>query len=96
MDQHAQPDRTTLLQSAWSVALSATMVECEQFIYFFIVVRLVGWATILAYMYKQKSVMMEISYWLPLVREYTLYCTCHGRDANPSRVLIFLKNQPQV
>ena len=30
MDQHAQPDRTTLLQSVWSVvALSAMMVECE-------------------------------------------------------------------
>ena len=29
MDQHAQPDRTTSLWSAWSMALSAIIVECE-------------------------------------------------------------------
>ena len=29
MDQHAWPDRTTPLQSAWLMALSATMVKCE-------------------------------------------------------------------
>ena len=34
MDQHAQPDRTTSLQSAWSTALSAMLVECERFIIF--------------------------------------------------------------
>ena len=35
MDQHARPNRTTPLQSVWSMALSAMMVECEQFIYLF-------------------------------------------------------------
>ena len=33
MDQHGRPDRTTPLQSAWSMALNAMTVECEQFIY---------------------------------------------------------------
>ena len=36
MDQHAWLDKTTPLQSAWSVALSTMMVECEQFIYLLI------------------------------------------------------------
>ena len=36
MDQHARPNRTTPLQSVWSMALSAMMVECEPFIYLFI------------------------------------------------------------
>ena len=36
MDQHAWPNRTTPLQSVWSMALSAVMVEYEQFIYLFI------------------------------------------------------------
>ena len=35
MNQHAQPNRTTSLQSAWSMALSAMTVECEQFVYLF-------------------------------------------------------------
>ena len=33
MDQNAWPDRVTPLQSAWSMAPSGTMVECERFIY---------------------------------------------------------------
>ena len=35
MDQHAQPDRTTPLQSAWLMVLSAMMAECvsDLFIY---------------------------------------------------------------
>ena len=32
MDQRAWPNRTTPLQSVWSMALSAVMVECERFI----------------------------------------------------------------
>ena len=35
MDQHAWPDRTTPLQSAWSMGLGAMMAECEQFVYLF-------------------------------------------------------------
>ena len=34
MNQDVQPDRATPLQSAWSMALSATTVECERFILF--------------------------------------------------------------
>ena len=34
MDQHARPDRTTPLQSVWSMALSAMTVECEWFFFF--------------------------------------------------------------
>ena len=30
MDQHAWPNRRISLQSVWSMALSAMMVECEQ------------------------------------------------------------------
>ena len=37
-DQHAWPDKAALLQSVWSMALHAMTVECEQFIYLFIVV----------------------------------------------------------
>ena len=33
MDQYVWPDRTTPLQSVWSVVLSTMMVECEQFVY---------------------------------------------------------------
>ena len=33
MDQHKQPDRTTLLQSAWSLALSVTTGEYKRFVY---------------------------------------------------------------
>ena len=33
MDQHAWSNRTTPLQSVWSMVLSAMMVECELFIY---------------------------------------------------------------
>ena len=34
MDQHAWPDKSApLLRNVWSMALSAMMVECEQFIY---------------------------------------------------------------
>ena len=36
MNQHAQPDRTTPLQSTWSMVLSAMTVECKEFIYLFI------------------------------------------------------------
>ena len=32
MDQHTRPYRTTPLQSVWSMALSAMMVECERFV----------------------------------------------------------------
>ena len=36
-NQLAWPDKTApLLQSTWSMALSAMMVECERFIYLFI------------------------------------------------------------
>ena len=35
MDQHAWPDRATPLQSVWSMALSAMMVESELFIHLF-------------------------------------------------------------
>ena len=34
MDQDAWSDRTTTLQSVWSMALSVMTVECEQFVYF--------------------------------------------------------------
>ena len=35
-DNHAWPDNTTpVLQSAWSMALSAMTIECERFIYLF-------------------------------------------------------------
>ena len=34
MDQHTWRDRTTPLQSAWSMALSFSTTEYEQFIYF--------------------------------------------------------------
>ena len=33
IDQHAQPDITTPLQSVWSMALSDMIVGCEQYIY---------------------------------------------------------------
>ena len=36
VDQHSQPDRTTPPQRAWSMVLSAMMVERERFIYLFI------------------------------------------------------------
>ena len=34
MDKHVQPDITTPLQRLLSMALSAMMVECDQFTYF--------------------------------------------------------------
>ena len=33
MNQHTQPDRTTPLQSVWSMAVSDVTIECERFIY---------------------------------------------------------------
>ena len=36
LNQHAWPDRTTPLQSVWSMALSTKMIECEPFICLFI------------------------------------------------------------
>ena len=35
MDQHAWPDRTPPLHSAWSMALSAMTVDCEPCIHLF-------------------------------------------------------------
>ena len=36
VDQHVWPDKTTpLLQSVWSMAPSAIMIQCEWFIYIF-------------------------------------------------------------
>ena len=37
MDQHERIDRTTPLQSVRSMALSATMVECEHFFIYLII-----------------------------------------------------------
>ena len=36
MDHHAWPDRTTPLQSAWLMTLSAMTVECERFVCLFV------------------------------------------------------------
>ena len=36
MEQHSRPNRTTPLESVWSMAQSDMMVECERFIYFIV------------------------------------------------------------
>ena len=35
VDQHAWPNRTTILQSVWSMAMIALRFECEWFMYLF-------------------------------------------------------------